>query len=237
MRILVPVLLMSFLAMPASAGVVAEYYFNGSASFNAGTDLLSIGSDASVFQSAGLPAALSVVSTGPGANVVGSEVNLSMLLNTATVLDTGQFTIANFNANPAQPVVSLYLGDGSGGTSATPVLTGTLSSVQLVGQDGNNAGVLTAYLHPTGGSAISYFSDPSNVIALNFDLTTTFSASMYQGNFSGQINGQVQSTTPVPLPASLWLFGSAAVALLGYAPRRRPGATNSPTDCSGEQHG
>lgn len=240
MRVLVACLLLTTAALPASAGVVAEYFFNGSASFDAGTDLLSVGSDATVFQSAGLPGALSVISSGPNANVVGSQVNLSMLLNSATVADTGQFTVAGFVADPNQQLVSLYLGNGSGGTSSTPVLTGSLSSVELVGQDGSNAGVLTAYLHPVGGSAISYFSDPSDVIALNFDLTANFGATMYQSSFSGQINGQIESTTAVttvPLPSPVWLFSSAALALLGFAPRRRVNSTESPKVCSGEDHG
>jgi hypothetical protein len=84
-----------------------------------------------------------------------------------------------------------------------------------------NQGVLTAYLHPNGGTAFSYFSDPSDVIALNFDLTTNFGAAMYDGPFGGQINGQVQSTSTVPLPAACWLFGSGAAGLVAIARRRR----------------
>jgi MYXO-CTERM domain-containing protein len=60
---------------------------------------------------------------------------------------------------------------------------------------------------------------------------------MYQSSFSGQINGQVQSTTTVPLPAPVWLFGSAALALLGLTSRRRSDSTEPATDFSGEDHG
>lgn len=207
-----------FMSGSASASTVAEYFFNGSAAYNASTELLSVGSAATLFQSSGLPAGLSVIPTGnPGANVVGSRVNISMQLVPGSVLDTGLFTIAGFNADPVQPVVSLYLGTGSGGTSATPVLTGTLSNLELTGQDGNNTGILTGELHPNGGSAFGYFSDPSDVIALNFDLTTNFNPTMYSSSFSGQINGQVQSQSTVPLPPAIWLLGSGALALIGIS--------------------
>jgi len=205
-------------APPTQAATVAEYFFNGGATYSSATGQLSVDSSATIFASAGLPSPLSVIASGPGANVTGSQVDLVVALDPTSVVDNGAQTIANFLAITGQPV-QLFLGNGTGGTATSPVLTGALSSVQLTGVDGLNAGILTAYLHPNGGSAFSFFSDPSDVIALNFDLTTTFAGSMYASSFTGQINGQIEST--VPLPASGWLLGPGLAALLGISGRAR----------------
>lgn len=206
------------------ASTVADYYFNGPISYSASgqTLLVNTGSQgAELISSTGLPAPFAVVPTGqPGSNILGSEVMLSMNLIPGSVSDNGFATTASFTtANGYQ--AALYLGNGSGGTASSPVLTGTLSNMQVSGFDGGNSGVLTGYLHPTGGLAYSYFSDPSDVIALDFDLSTNFSSTMYQSSFSGQINGQVESAAPaVPIPTALPLLLSG-LALMGGAAFRR----------------
>lgn len=194
----------------AEAGtVVADYYFNGPIGYDATTQTLSVSPSAQIFQSVGLPAAYSLV---PGVNQAGSQIDLSMQLNPASVLDNGLTTTASFT-EPAGYQAALYLGNGSGGTAASPVLTGTLTGLAVVGFDNNNLGILTGYLHPTGGLAIQYFSDPSDVIALDFNLSTTFSQQMYAGSFTGQINGQVEAVPMVPLPAGLPLLLSGLFGL------------------------
>ena len=206
------------------AATVADYYFNGPIAYSVNGQTLSVvtGSQgAELISSTGLPAPFAVVPTGQaGSNIVGSEVLLSMNLVAGSVNDNGFATTASFAAAPGYQA-ALYLGNGSGGTAGAPVLTGTLSNMQVSGFDGGNTGVLTGYLHPTGGLAFSYFSDPSDVIALDFDLSTSFSSAMYQSSFSGQINGQVESAPPaVPIPAALPLMLSG-IALLGGAAFRR----------------
>lgn len=212
-------------ASPMSyAGTVADYFFNGPIAYSVTGQTLSVdtGSQgAELISSTGLPAPYAVVPTGqPGSNIAGSEVMLSMSLVAGSVTDNGFATTASFST-PTGYQAELYLGNGSGGTASTPVLTGTLSNMQVSGFDGSNTGVLTGYLHPTGGLAYSYFSDPSDVIALDFDLSTNFSAEMYQASFNGQINGQVESAPPVvPLPPALPLLLSG-LALIGGAAFRR----------------
>ena len=214
-------------ALPAAAGSVPDYFFNGPVSYDVATGTLSIDTGAGgaeIFSSTGLPAPYAVIpTTQPNSNIPGSEVVLSMGLVTGSVSDNGTFTTASFSTPPSYQA-ALYLGNGSGGTATTPVLTGTLSGLQVGGLDGNNYGELTGYLHPTGGLAYDYFSDPSDVIALNFNLSTSFSGTMFDSSFTGQINGQVESTTaPTPLPPSVWLLGSGLALLgLGGRPRRRP---------------
>lgn len=156
------------------------------------------------------------------ANEAGSEVLMSMNLVPASITDDGFSTTASFST-PAGYKVQIFLGDGAGGTAAAPVLAGWLSNMQASGIDGGNTGVLTGYLHPTGGLAFAYFSDPSDVIALDFNLSTNFSSLMYQSSFAGQINGQVQAqAAPVPIPATLPLLLSGLALLGAVKARRRP---------------
>ena len=143
-----------------------------------------------------------------------------MSLVAGSVSDNGFATTASFST-PASYQAALYLGNGSGGTAGTPVLTGWLSNMQVSGIDAGNTGVLTGYLHPTGGLAYTFFSDPSDVIALDFNLSTNFSPAMYGTSFTGQISGQVESApAPVPLPAALPLLLSG-LGLFGAAVKRR----------------
>ena len=207
------------------AATVADYYFNGPIAYAVAGQTLSVDTGfqgAELISSTGLPAPYAVVPTGQaGSNIAGSEVLLSMNLAAGSVSDNGFATTASFTT-PTGYQASLFLGNGSGGTASAPVLTGTLSNMQVSGFDGGNTGVLTGYLHPTGGLAYSYFSDPSDVIALDFNLSTNFSSAMYQASFNGQINGQVESApSPVPIPAALPLLLSGLALLTGAAARRR----------------
>ena len=201
------------------AAVVADYFFNGPIAYSSSFQTLSVAtgtSGAVIFNSTGLPAAYSLTA----ANEAGSKVVMAMNLVGSSIIDNGFSTTANFTT-PTGYKVQLFLGNGSGGTAATPVLTGWLSNMQASGIDGSNTGVLTGLLHPTGGLAFAYFSDPSDVIALDFNLSTNFSSIMYQSSFSGQINGQVQAqAAPVPISGTLPLLASG-LGLLGAAKARR----------------
>jgi hypothetical protein len=214
---------MSLCSMSHAASVLPEYFFNGPVAFSSGTDTLAVktgAGGAEIIGSQGLPSPFAVIPTNmPGSNIAGSEIVLS--LNLGTVTDSNGTTTATFTT-PVGYEAALYLGNGSGGTQSSPVLTGSLTDMEVSGGDGNNLGVLTGLLHPNGGSAFSFFSNPSDVIALEFNLTTNFAKTMYQSSFSGQINGQVESTSaaPVPLPAALPLLVSG-LGLLGAAARRR----------------
>ncbi len=213
----------------AHASSLPDYFFNGPANYDASSGTLSIVTGtggAKIFGSSGLPSPFAVIpTTQPNSNIPGSEVVLSMMLVSGSVSDNGSITSASFST-PTGYQAALYLGNGSGGTAAYPVLTGTLSGMQIGGVDGNNYGELTGYLHPTGGLAFAYFSDPSDVIALDFNLSTAFSGSMFSSSFAGQINGQIESTTApaVPLPPALGLLASGLALATGWAYRGRRAA-------------
>jgi PEP-CTERM motif-containing protein len=202
------------LSSVARSATIPDYVFFGPIAYSGG--VLSVGPGSTLISSQGLPAPFAVTPSGPGSNVPGSEIVMSLNLVPGSVVDDGSQTLASFTSSMD---ASIFLGNGSGATQATPVLTGFLTGMQVAGGDGNTAGILTGFLHPTGGSAIAYFSNPSDVIALQFDLSTEFSSTMYDSPFTGDIDGKVVSTA-VPLPAALPLLLSG-IGVVGVAARRR----------------
>lgn len=153
--------------------------------------------------------------------------------------------------NPAQlrkHTVSFGAGGGVFGTSTNDVLfSGTsalfglnsLSDVQtlspvdaLAGQSAaNNLLVLSldsrllVELDPGTGTILSSFNlAPLTTQAIEGVTVDELGRIYLVAEDSGTDNSRLFVLTPVPVPAAVWLFGSAVAGLAGYARRRRAGA-------------
>lgn len=198
------VVLAVLLGTSQAVQAVPTYYFDGQLVFDAGTGALDI--TAVITDSADL--SVTPVYTG-------SSVEFHATFSSAS--DSGGVTTGDFT--------------GAGGTDfsfvggdATVLLDGSIISLSILGADGNDFGVLTGEVTPTGGSTLSDFSDPSSVFSLVLNLDTVFSATMFESSFTGHVDGRLEAvpTTPseLPVPAAIWLFGSGLLGLVGVARRR-----------------
>ena len=103
--------------------------------------------------------------------------------------------------------------------SSAELLTGNFSDLTMSGDDGSDNGTITGMLNSTGGSLESLFGI-GNLIALEFNLSSIFNATMFDTNFSGHIDGRIQGeSVAVPEPTALVLL-SLGVLLVGFANRR-----------------
>ena len=99
------------------------------------------------------------------------------------------------------------------------LLKGELSSLSMEGINELNSGLVLGDFTATGGSLLDTFG-VGNLIAFEFDLTTTFSATMFGSSFSGDISGRLESV-PEPGPLALMAIGFVLIGLMS----RRGGAT------------
>ena len=108
--------------------------------------------------------------------------------------------------------------------SSGTLLTGEFSSLYMVGANGANYGVLGGTFTATGGSLASFFG-MGELIAMEFNLDSTFGRGMFDQSFSGRVNGAVRGAdpTPVPEPGVLALLGAGLLLIAGV---RKAGQRN-----------
>ena len=112
---------------------------------------------------------------------VGSDIQFSSMLS--SILNFGPLSIGSFSDSGDLSIV------GSGGEI---LLTADLSEVSLAGLVNTNTGVFEADLMVTGGSFGQHFMGPNDLFSLVFNLTTNFSPDIYDTDFSGVMNGQIE---------------------------------------------
>jgi hypothetical protein len=152
-----------------------------------------------------------------GVNTVGGNINIGALTAQGTPLNPGTYTTnAILNFDTEANTISI-VGDVPGlNVEQTTLLSGSFSS-------------FTYTAIPASGGTTEIFSgqgpdikDPELLAALGVPANTPFD---FFGFTIESVNGTVVSTdivnTAVPVPATVWLFGSGLLGLVGIARRKK----------------
>lgn len=184
------------MGLASVANAVPTLTFGGTIDYAASTSTLTLNG-----------ALLSSQSIFPAPDFSTSSITLSTSL-TSTFSSNG-VTVGTFGAG------TVSISDSSGS-----LLTGAFSLAQMGGLDGGNQGALSLVFAPTGGSLLSYFSNPSDLFALTLNLSTVFGSDMFLYDFSGIGNGNITSrtTTTVSEPGmvSLLIVGLGLLGISGW---------------------
>lgn len=179
-------------AYSAMASAVPTLYFDGSISYSGGT----VSVDAALTSTDGIA---------PIPNTVGSSLDFSAILSSVDTTSFAGITIGYFDTNPGFDDITVLDGDSN------LLLTGNFSDLAVFGANGNSAGNVFGYLTATGGSLASSFGI-GNLVALQLNLNTTYSATMFDSSsvWAGNIDGNIQGE-PVNVPEP----GIFSVLILG----------------------
>lgn len=194
-QVLMCAVLVGFSSM---AHAVATLSFGGTIDYTSSSGLLTV--------DGALTGTQSII---PAPDLASSYVQLSTTyLNT---INSNGVTVGSFGGG------TITVGDISGA-----LLIGSFSAAQMGGLDGGNQGSLTLTFSPTGGSLMTYFSNPSDLFALTLNLSSNFGATMFGSDFSGVGNGNITSRTAVPEPGvlSLLIVGVGLLGVSGWQRRR-----------------
>jgi hypothetical protein len=193
-----------FIALTASsAQAVPTLFFDGAIDYNA--------NDSKLVVSAALTDTVDIT---PAPTLLGSTMVFSALFDNVENLSGGCFfcvssTKGNFVGNGLVDDLTILDGDG-----ITVLLTAQFASLSLEGTNGSNRGEVIGLLNATGGSLMSMF-DGSDLFALQLDLNTSFSSTMYRSDFSGMVDGNIEGRS-VPEPSLLALLG-IGMLVAGFA--------------------
>lgn len=152
------------------------------------------------------------VDINPAPNLTGSNMSFSATLDS---VDTSSpfFTVGNFIGVAGNDITIV---DGDNNT----LLTGEFTDLSMRGVNNFNRGVVSGTLQANGGSLMNLFGT-GNLIALEFNLDTVFSANMYDNTFSGEIDGRIEGqSVSVPEPFLPGLFG-LGLAMMTLARRQK----------------
>lgn len=185
------------LAMVApSVQAVPTLYFDGGIEYTSGDQELSVSG-----------VLIETQDISPEPLTIGSTFNFSALLDSIdTIAGVGFFgvdsTKGNFISNtPLSDDLEIFDGNSN------LLLSADFSSLSLEGANDGNRGAVVGLLVATGGSLMSLF-DGGDLFALQLNLTTSFSDSMYEFDFSGNVDGNIQGEfATIPEPSSLALLG------------------------------
>jgi len=201
------ILLLALLLPLGRAEALPTLFFDGGISYTQTTGKVAVDGDIALTQGLSLPNILP-----------GSQFHLVTQFGS---IIPGSVIIATLDPVPGGPGVSVIDGDG------TTLLLGDITSAELAGPKGWDLGRLIATVTPTNGTVAQSFTDPSPLFALSINLTTPFSAQMFDADFSGRVNGRIlalnavpQALNAVPEPSTALLF-SAGLFLLFVATRSR----------------
>ena len=179
----------------SSAHAIPTLFFDGDINYDVGTGVLSVQSV--------LTATTDIT---PTPDLLNSSLDFTAIYDYADI-SSGFFTVGIFGTTAGTDLIVM---DG-----ATTLLTGNFSSLEMKGANGFSTGLVTGTLNATGGDLQNEFGI-GNLIALEFNLNTNFSADMFTGSFSGGIDGRIEgSAANVPEPAMPALL-ALGVLLIGF---------------------
>ncbi len=169
------------LAMVASsAHAIPTLFFDGDISFDATSGLLSVNS-----------VLTATADIAPAPTLMGSSLDFSALF-TGVDASSPFFTVGLFGTTAG---TDLTVMDGALNT----LLTGNFSSLSMKGGNGFSSGLVSGLFSSNGGGLQTEFG-LGNLIALEFNLTTNFSATMFDSNFTGGIDGRIEGKEAVDVP-------------------------------------
>lgn len=179
-----------------SAHAIPTLFFDGDMSYSASTGGFSVTSVLTATED-----------ISPAPELIGSELTFSAVLGSViadTRVTTGLFDGVIGN--------DIQVTDGD----LNDLLVGEFLDLEMMGRNGRDSGMVSGTVNATGGSLAEMFG-AGNLIALQFNLSTVFSADMYDTDFVGHIDGRIEGeSVPVPEPNILALFGFGLL-LVGFA--------------------
>lgn len=177
-----------------SAHAIPTLFFDGNLTYASGSGQLSVNSV--------LTATTDIT---PTPEVLGSSLSFSAVLDsvdtTNTYLTTGIFNGIGSN--------SIAVTDGN----LNNLLSGNFSGLKMMGWNGRDTGRVSGVVTATGGTLEPLFG-AGNLIALEFNLSTIFSSTMFDSDFTGLIDGRIEGQS-VPEPGVLAMLG-LGLALMGF---------------------
>lgn len=199
-----------WMATPAQA--VSTLYLDGTMAFTDATDQIEM--DGALAGAAGFV---------PPPVIVGSQFHLAAaFLGTTT---NGGITTATFGTAPGAPDVEVIGGD------STLLLAGELQSLSAVGVNGVDSALLTGQLALTGGSLMAMFANASGMMDLQLDLSAPYRRGIFNQDFTGHVNGKLESVDAIAGPAptvaaaipepATWLLMTVGLLALTAGPLRR----------------
>ncbi len=139
--------------------------------------------------------------------VAGGNFSLNAVLDGSGVFQSGTLVATGTTTDPGFPGATL--------------LTANLTDFGFAGSGG--AGIFEFTMDLTGGDMAAYGAS-GGVIASTFNLSPAAGGNWdsmldFQQNFSATVNAD--AFAPVPVPAAVWLFGSALLGVIGFGRRQK----------------
>jgi hypothetical protein len=138
----------------------------------------------------------------PSGNIAGGFFDINASINENAMTANGSLTIGG-------TIVSLGFNSGT-------LLTGSLADFGAGAND-----PLEFLFNITGGDAAGLFGPQAGVILSQSGYSGSFAANFSSGAFLGLSDTFSASVNPVPVPAAIWLFGTALIGLVGFGKRMK----------------
>lgn len=185
-------LIFSLTMVVSSAQAIPTLFFDGDITFNVSTGELLVTSTLT-----------DTADINPTPELLNSRLTFSASFVTST---SSTFTVGLFNGVDGNDF-SVIGGD------STSLLIGEFSSLEMLGRNGSDSGRVTGVVNAKDGSLADMFG-AGNLFALELNLSTVFSADMFNTDFNGKIDGRIEGVA-VPEPGILAMLG-LGLALMGF---------------------